>query len=64
MLLSQSCQAQLGITKNMRTGKITPDDYDGQALLVARQTGIGLFMIRIDHLKPYQYIRMESYDVS
>ena len=57
MLLSQSCQAQLGITKNMRTGKITLDDYEGQKLLVARQSGTGLFMIRIDHLFMYQYMR-------
>ena len=50
LLLSQACQAKLGMTKRVRDGSITLDDYDAQSLEVARQVGTGLFMIRIDHL--------------
>ena len=42
--VSQACQAKLGMTKRVREGSITLDDYDAQPL------GTGLFMIRIDHL--------------
>ena len=38
------------MTKRVRDGSITLDDYDAQPLEVARQVGTGLFMIRIDHL--------------
>ena len=38
------------MTKRVREGFITLDDYDAQSLEVARQVGTGLFMIRIDHL--------------
>ena len=50
LLVSQACQAKLGMTKRVRDGSITLDDYDALSLEVARQVGIGLFMIRIDHL--------------
>ena len=50
LLVSQACQAKLGMTKRVRYGSITLDDYDAQTLEVARQVGTGLFMIRIDHL--------------
>ena len=51
LLLSQACQAKLGMTKRVRDGSITLDDYDAQSLEVVRQVGTGLFMIWIDHLK-------------
>ena len=38
------------MTKRVRDGSITLDDYDAQSLEVARQVGTGLFMIRMDHL--------------
>ena len=50
LLLSQACQAQLGMTKRVRDGSITLDDYDAQSLEVVRQVGTGLFMIRTDHI--------------
>ena len=50
LLVSQACQAKLGMTKRVRDGSITLDDYDAQSLEVARQVGTGLFMIMIDHL--------------
>ena len=50
LLLSQACQAKLGMTKRVRDGSITHDDYDAQSLEVVRQVGTGLFMIRIGHL--------------
>ena len=50
LLVSQACQAKLGMTKRVRDGSITLDDYDAQSLEVARQVVIGLFMIRIDHV--------------
>ena len=50
LLLSQACQAKLGMTKRVREGSITLDDYDSQSMEVARQEGTGLCMIRIDHL--------------
>ena len=50
MFVSQACQATLGMTKRVRDGSITLDDYDAQSLEVARQMETVLFMIRIDHL--------------
>ena len=57
MLLSQSCQAQLGMTKCMRNRTISLDDYAGEHIEVARQVGTGLFMIRIDHLNFDDYMK-------
>ena len=37
------------MTKRLRDGSITLDDFDAQSLEVARQVG-GLFVIRMDHL--------------
>ena len=37
------------MTKRVREGSITLDDYEAQSLEVARQVGTGLFMIRMDH---------------
>ena len=37
MLLSQACQARLGMTKREGEGSIKIDDYDSQPLEVARQ---------------------------
>ena len=50
LLVSQACQAKLGMTKRLRDGSVTLGDYDAQSLEVARQVETGLFMIRIDHL--------------
>ena len=47
LLLSQACQAKLGMMKRVRDGSITLDDHDAQSLEVARQVGTGLLMIRI-----------------
>ena len=65
MLLSQACQAKLGMTKSMRAGTIFLDDY-GQHLEVVRQAGTGLFMIRIDHLlmKDFQTLGDERFHVT
>ena len=49
-------QAKLGMTKRVRDGSITLDDYDAQSLEVARQVGTGLFMMRIDHLICNDYV--------
>ena len=38
----------LGMTKSVRDGSVTLDDYDARSLEVARQVGTGLFMIGID----------------
>ena len=38
------------MTKRVRDGSITLDDYDAQSLEVPRQVGTGRFMNRIDHL--------------
>ena len=38
------------MTKRVRDGSITLDDYDAQSLEVARQVGTVLCMVRIDHL--------------
>ena len=38
------------MTKRVREGSITLDDYDSQSLEVARQVETGLFMIRIHRL--------------
>ena len=38
------------MTKRVRDGSITLDDYDAQSLEVPRQVGTGLFQTRIDHL--------------
>ena len=56
LLLSQACQAKLGMTKRVRDGSITLDDSDAQSLDVVRQIGAGLFMIRIDHLIYNDYV--------
>lgn len=45
----KSCQAKLGMAKNMREYTIILEDY-GEELEVVRQAGTGLFMIRIHHL--------------
>ena len=47
LLLSQACQARLGMRKRVRKRSIT-SDYS-QPSEVARQAGIRLFTIRIDH---------------
>ena len=39
LLVSQACQAKLGIAKRARDGSITLEDYDAQSLEVARQVG-------------------------
>ena len=39
LLVSKACQAKLGITKRVRDGAITLDDYDAESLEVARQVG-------------------------
>ena len=56
LLVSQECQAKLGMAKRVRDGSITLEDYDAQSLEVARQMGTGLFMIRIDHLIYNDYV--------
>ena len=56
LFVSQACQAKLGMTKRVRDGSITLDDYDAQSLEVARQVGTGLFMMRIDHLICNDYV--------
>ena len=53
---SQAYQVKLGMTKRVRDGSITQDDYDAQSLEVARQVGTELFMIRIDHLIYNDYV--------
>ena len=50
LLSSQACGAKLGMVKRVRDGTISLDGYGRQKLEVVRQAGIGLFMIRIDHL--------------
>ena len=49
-------QAKLGLTKRVRDGSITLDDYDAQSLEVARQVETGLFMMRIVHLIYNDYV--------
>ena len=44
------------MTKRVRDGSITLDDYHAESLEVARQVGTGLFMIRIDHLIYNDYV--------
>ena len=56
LLLSQACQAKLVLTKRVRDGSITLDDYDAQSLEVARQVVTGLFMLRIVHLIFNDYV--------
>ena len=56
LLLSQACQAKLGMTKRVRDGSTTLDDYDAQSLEGVRQVGTGLFMIEIDHLTYNDYL--------
>ena len=56
LLPSQACQVKLGMTKRVRDGSITLDDYDAQSLEVVRQAETGLFMIRIDHLIHNDYV--------
>ena len=50
LLVSQACQANLGMTKRVREGSITHDDHDAQSLVFARQVETGWLMFRIDHL--------------
>ena len=57
LVLSQACQAKLGMTKRVRDGSITLDDHDAQSLEVSRQVGTGLFMLRIDHPIYNDYVR-------
>ena len=61
-LLSQACQAKLGMAKRVREGSITLDVYDAQSLEVVRQIGTGLFMNRIDHLIYNYYVRKPLLD--
>ena len=44
-LMSQACQARLGMTKRVQEGSITLDDYDSQSLEVARQLGTKSFLL-------------------
>ena len=45
------------MSKRVRDGSITLDDYDAHSLEVVRHVGTGLFMIRIDHLIYIDYVR-------
>ena len=63
LLLSQTVQARLGLTKSARYGKVTLDDYNDHSLEVAREQGTGLFMIRIDHLSPEQFRHLPIRDL-
>ena len=56
LLVSHACQAKLGVTQRVRDGSITLDDYDAQALEVARQVGTGLFVIRIAYVIYNDYV--------
>ena len=56
LLLSQACQAKSDMTKRVRDGSITLDDYDAQSLEVAGQVGTGLFVNRTDHLIDNDYV--------
>ena len=56
LLVSQACQAKLGMTKRVRDSSITLDDYDAQSLEVARQVGTVLLMITVDHLIYNDYV--------
>ena len=56
LLMSQARQAKLRLTKRVREGSITLDDYDAQSLEVARKVGTRLLMIRIDHLARDDYV--------
>ena len=56
LLVSQACQAKMGMTKRVRDGSITLDDSDAQSLKVARQVGTGLCIIRIDHWLYNDYV--------
>ena len=44
------------MTKRVRDGSITLDDYDAQSSEVARQVVAGLFMTRTDHLIRDDYV--------
>ena len=50
------------MTKRVRDGPITLDDYDAQSLEVARQVVAGLFMIRFNHLIYNDYVRKPLLD--
>ena len=41
---------ELGMTKRVRDGSMTLDDYDARSLEIARHVETGLFMNRIDHM--------------
>ena len=55
-MVSQACQATLGMTKRVPDGSITLDDHDAQSLEVARQVVTGLFLIRTGHLMYNDYV--------
>ena len=57
LLVSQACQAKLGMTKRVRDGSITLDACDAQSLDVARHVVTGLIMSRIDHRMYNDYVR-------
>ncbi len=57
LLLSQSLQALLGMTKNVRNGTIQIMDYENQNLEVVRQARTGLFMVRVDHLLVNDFLK-------
>ena len=50
------------MTKRVRDGSITLDDYDAQSIEVARQVVTGSFMIRIDHLIRDNYASNIDFD--
>ena len=64
LLVSQACQGKLGMTKRVRDGSITLDDYDAQSLEVARQVGTGLFTIRSDPFDSRRLCEFSSFECS
>ena len=63
LLLSRTCQAKLGLRKDVRDGTITMKDYEDPHLDVARQIRTDLFMIRIDHLAPQWFADSKKYPI-
>ena len=61
LLLSQALQAHLGMTKCVRRGSITLDDYEDANLEVVRDINSGLFLIRIDHLVQSMYGKHDGF---
>ena len=45
LLLSQACQARLGMTKRVREGSITLNDHDSQSLDVDHCSRLGLTIL-------------------